>query len=354
MRYRPLGTTGMVVSHLCLGNMMLGAWGNPDQDECVGIVHRALDAGINFIDTADVYSAGESEIVTGKALADGHRDDVILATKCHFPVEGGPPSAATAGPLPNRSGSSRRYIIKACEASLRRLGTDWIDLYQIHRPDPNTDIDETLGAFTDLVHQGKIRAFGSSTFPADQIVEAQWTAERRNRERFQCEQPPYSILTRGIERAVLPTVQRYGMGCIVWGPLSGGWLSGRYRRETGVDMSRGRARRLPVRFDPSIPANQAKLDTVEELVPLAEKSGITLAQMAIAFTLEHPAVTSAIIGPRTMEQLETLLGAENVHLDADVLDRIDELVAPGTNLNPADGGWEPPWLGKASARRRPR
>ncbi len=334
--------------------MMFGAWGNPDHDDCIRIIHRALDAGINFIDTADVYSAGESEVITGKALTGSRRDDVILATKCHFPVDAGPPSAATGPPPPNRSGSSRRHIIKACEDSLRRLNTDWIDLYQIHRPDPATDIDETLGAFSDLVHQGKIRSFGSSTFPADQIVEAQWTAERRNRERFHCEQPPYSIFARGIERDVLPAVQRYGMGCIVWSPLSGGWLSGRYRKETGVDMTRGRAERLPARFDPALPGNQHKLDVVEELVPLAEKADLTLAHLAVAFTLEHPAVTSAIIGPRTMDQLETLLGAEEIRLDPDVLDRIDELVPPGSNLNAADGGWEPVSLRKASLRRRPR
>src|SRR5215211_2084931 len=285
MRYRTLGRTGMAVSPICLGNMMFGAWGNPDHDDSIRIVHRALDAGINFIDTADVYSAGESEIITGKALAEGKRDNVILATKCHFQVDAtGAPSARTGGPPPNVSGSSRRYIMKACEASLRRLGTDWIDLYQIHRPDPSTDIDETLGAFSDLVHQGKIRAFGSSTFPADEIVEAQWVAERRGRERFQCEQPPYSILTRGIERDVLPTVQRYGMGCIVWSPLSAGWLTGRYRKDTGVDMTQGRAKRLPVRFDPALPGNARKLDVVEELVPLAEKAGVPMAHMAIAFT----------------------------------------------------------------------
>jgi aryl-alcohol dehydrogenase-like predicted oxidoreductase len=355
MRYRTLGRTGMYVSPLCLGNMMFGSWGNPDHDDAVRIIHRALDAGINFIDTADVYSAGESEIITGKALAGGKRDNVIVATKCHFQVDaGGAPSTRTGAPPPNVSGSSRRYIIKACEASLRRLGTDWIDLYQIHRPDPSTDIDETLGAFTDLVHQGKIRAFGSSTFPADEIVEAQWVAERRGRERFQCEQPPYSILTRGIERDVLPAVQRYGMGCIVWSPLSAGWLTGRYRKETGVDMTQGRAKRLPVRFDPALPGNQRKLDVVEELVPLADKAGVSMAQMALAFTLEHPGVTSAIIGPRTMEQLETLLGADEVRLDTEILDRIDELVPPGTNLNASDGGWEPLALRKASLRRRPR
>jgi aryl-alcohol dehydrogenase-like predicted oxidoreductase len=355
MRYRTLGRTGMSVSPLCLGAMMFGTWGNRDHDESIRIIHRALDAGINFIDTADVYSAGESEEITGKALAGGRRDDVILATKCHFPVNGLPPSANTGRSIPpNSSGSSRRHIIKACEDSLRRLKTDWIDLYQIHRPDPTTDVDETLGAFSDLVHQGKIRAFGSSTFPADEIIEAQWVAERRGRERFQCEQPPYSIFVRGIERDVLPAVQRYGMGCIVWSPLNAGWLTGRYRKETGVDMTSGRAARIPARFDPSLPGNQRKLELVDELAALADKAAVPMAHMAIAFTLEHPGVTSAIIGPRTMEQLETLLGSDEVRLDRDVLDCIDELVPPGTNLNPSDGGWEPLSLRKPELRRRPR
>jgi aryl-alcohol dehydrogenase-like predicted oxidoreductase len=329
--------------------MMFGRIGNRDHDDCVRIILRALDAGINFVDTADVYSGGESEEITAKALV-GRRDDVILATKCHFNVTQGPFGGP---PPPNTSGNSRRHIMRACEDSLRRLNTDWIDLYQIHRPDPSTEIDETLGALTDLVHQGKIRAFGSSTFPADLVVEAQWVAERRGRERFVCEQPPYSILARGIERDLLPTAQRYGMGVIVWSPLNGGWLSGKYRKGQDIDMTSGRAARTPGRFDPERDANQHKLDVVEELVPMAAELGMSLAHLAIAWALEHPAVTSAIIGPRTMEQLEGLLGADDHRLPVEVLDRIDELVPPGTNVNAEDGGYVPPSLSR-KVRRRPR
>jgi len=341
MELRTLGRTGMKVSPLCLGAMMFGAWGNPDHEECVRIVHAALDAGVNFVDTADVYSAGESEEIVGKALAGGRRDSVVLATKVHAPM----------GEDPNMRGNSRRWITRACEASLRRLGTDWIDLYQVHRPDPSCDVDETLGALSDLVHQGKVRALGSSTFPAEQIVEAQWVAERRGRERFVCEQPPYSIFVRGIEAGVLPTCQEYGMGVIPWSPLAGGWLSGKYRR--GAELpSGGRAARIPQRYDPSIPENQRKLDLVEDLLKLAAEAGISLVHLAVAFVLEHPAVTAAIVGPRTMDQLQGQLGAADVTLDAGVLDRIDKLVPPGTNLNEADAGWTPPALADPSLRRR--
>src|SRR5882672_2474963 len=227
MDYRPLGRTGVQVSPLCLGAMMFGAWGNTDHEESVGIIHRALDAGINFIDTADVYSRGESEQIVGKALAGGRRDSVVLATKVH----------GTMGKDPNMFGNTRRWIIAEVENSLRRLGTDWIDLYQIHRPELDTDIDETLGALTDLVRAGKVRYIGSSTFPPSQIVEAQWVAERRGRERFVCEQPPYSILVRGVEAELLPVVQRYGMGAIAWSPLAGGWLSGKFRKSTDAEPS---------------------------------------------------------------------------------------------------------------------
>jgi aryl-alcohol dehydrogenase-like predicted oxidoreductase len=216
MKRRILGGTGISVSEYALGTMMLGAWGNTDHDDCVRIVHRALDAGINFVDTADVYAAGESEEIVGKALK-GRRDDVVLATKFFNSM----------GPDANHGGNSRRWIIRAVEDSLRRLGTDHIDLYQVHRPDPATDIDETLGALSDLVRSGKVRAVGCSTFPAEQLVEAQWTAERRGHVRLRTEQPPYSMLARGAEAAVLPTAQRYGMGVLTWGPLSAGWLSGR-------------------------------------------------------------------------------------------------------------------------------
>jgi aryl-alcohol dehydrogenase-like predicted oxidoreductase len=340
MEQRMLGRTGVSVSKLCLGAMMFGAWGNPDHDESVRIIHRALDAGINFVDTADVYSAGESEEIVGKALQ-GRRDDIVLATKVHFPM----------GDEPNHRGNSRRWIISEVENSLRRLQTDWIDLYQIHRPQADTDIDETLGALSDLVHQGKIRYFGSSSFASSEIVEAQWTAERRGRERFRCEQPPYSMLTRAIEHDVLPTCQRYGMGVIPWSPLAGGWLSGRWRKDGGQQSST-RAERLPHRYDLSVPENQRKLDIIEELAQLADQAGITLIQMAIAFVMRHPAVTAPIIGPRTIEHLESHLSAADVVLPDDLLDRIDEINPPGVTVNWADNGWVQPSLLQAGARRR--
>jgi aryl-alcohol dehydrogenase-like predicted oxidoreductase len=341
MEMRVLGSTGVRVSPLCLGAMMFGSWGNTDHDESVQIIHRALDAGINFIDTADVYSGGESEEIVGKALAAGRRDSVVLATKAH----------ARMGDDVNAQGNSRRWLIRECENSLRRLGTDYIDLYQIHRPDPTADIDETLGALTDLIRKGKICYAGSSTFPSAQIVQAQWTAQRRGRERFVCEQPPYSILVRGVEAEVLPVCQQYGMGVIPWGPLASGWLSGRYRASRELPASR-RAQRIPQRFDMSLPGNQAKLAAVEQLAQLAEEAGLSLIQLALAFVTSHPAVISAIIGPRTMEHLESQLGAAEVILEPAILDRIDEIVPPGTNLNPSDGGYEPPALTDSALRRR--
>jgi len=340
MELRYLGRTGVRVSPLCLGAMMFGAWGNTDHDESVRIIHRALEAGINFVDTADVYSAGESEEIVGKALK-GRRDDVVLATKVH----------GAMGDDPNHQGNSRRWIIRACEDSLRRLGTDWIDLYQIHRPDPRCDIDETLGALTDLVRDGKVRYVGSSTFPPSEIVEAQWSAERRGHERFVTEQPPYSILVRGIETEVLPVCQRYGMGVIPWSPLAGGWLTGRFRKGQDLPVSH-RAQRIPSRYDMSLPGNQRKLDAVEALAQLAEKSGMSLIHMSLAFVLSHPGVTAPIIGPRTMEQLDSQLGAADVVLDADLLDAIDEIVPPGTTLSRPDRGWEPPSMTDPSLRRR--
>jgi aryl-alcohol dehydrogenase-like predicted oxidoreductase len=320
--------------------MMFGAWGNTDHQDSIRIIHHALDAGVNFIDTADVYAQGESEEIVGRALAGGRRDNVVLATKVH----------GTMGEDPNLQGNSRRWIITEVENSLRRLGTDWIDLYQIHRPEPDTDIDETLGALSDLVHAGKIRYIGSSTFPASQIVEAQWTAQQRGRERFVCEQPPYSILVRAIENDILPTCQRYGMGVIPWSPLAGGWLTGRYRKGDELPRSR-RAERIPSRYDMSLPDNQRKLEAADALAVLAEEAGLTLIEMALAFVIRHPAVTAAIIGPRTMEHLESQLPAADVELSEAVLDRIDEIVAPGVNVNPADGGWPNPGL-EPSARRR--
>jgi aryl-alcohol dehydrogenase-like predicted oxidoreductase len=342
MEHRSLGRTGLEVSPLCLGAMMFGSWGNPDHDDAVSIIHAAIEAGINFIDTADVYSGGESEEILAKAIA-GRRDDLVIATKFH--------GAMGAGP--NRSGNSRRWIIRACEDSLRRLGTDYIDLYQVHRPEPGTDIDETLGALSDLVHQGKVRYLGSSTFPASAVVEAQWTAERRRRERFVCEQPPYSILARGVEAEVLPTCERYGMGVIAWSPLAGGWLSGRWR-VGGADLTSRRAERIPARYDLSLPENQAKLEAAEALAVLAEEIDLTLIHLALAFVVNHPAVTAAIIGPRTAAHLQSQLGAADVVLDDDVLDRIDEIVRPGTNFSWADAGYTPPSIASAWRRRRAR
>jgi aryl-alcohol dehydrogenase-like predicted oxidoreductase len=340
MKYRELGTTGVQVSPLCLGAMMFGAWGNPNHDDGVAVIHRALDAGINFIDTADVYARGESEEIVGKALK-GRRDTVVLATKVHGTMH---------DTDPNMKGNSRRWIVQEVEHSLRRLQTDWIDLYQIHRWDPETDHDETLGALTDLQRAGKIRYLGSSTFPPSQIVEAQWVAEKRGHARYACEQPPYSILVRGVETEVLPTCRRFGMGVIPWSPLAGGWLSGKYRK--GGEIKGHRAERMPARYDLSIPGNQAKLDAVEELVQLAEQAGLSLIHLALAFVIRHPAVTAAIVGPRTLEQLEGQLGAADVQLGDDVLDAIDEIVPPGTNLNAVDAGWRPPWLDEPASRRR--
>ena len=341
MEHRLLGRTGIKVSPLCLGAMMFGAWGNPDHDESVRIIHSALDAGINFIDTADVYGRGESEEIVGRALAGGRREHVVLATKVH----------GSMGDDPNQYGNSRRWITRAVEDSLRRLQTDWIDLYQIHRPEPDTDIDETLGVLSDLVRQGKVRAIGSSTFPASAIVEAQWVAERRGRERFRCEQPPYSLLVRGVEADVLPTCRRHGMGVIPWSPLAGGWLSGRHRLGAEPPES-ARARRLPHRYDMSLPGNQRKLEAADALARLAEDSGMTLIEMALAFVIRHPAVTAAIIGPRTMAHLESQLPATEIVLSDELLDAIDEIVPPGRNVNPDDGGWTNPALEKA-VRRRP-
>jgi aryl-alcohol dehydrogenase-like predicted oxidoreductase len=328
--------------------MMFGAWGEPDHDVSIKIIHRALDAGINFIDTADVYSQGESEEIVGKALSGGWRDDVILATKVHSPMDVGP---GRRDGDPNKRGNSRRWIMREVENSLRRLQTDWIDLYQIHRPEPETEVEETLSALTDLQRQGKIRAFGSSTFQAHAIVEAQWVAERRALGRFVTEQPPYSILVRGIEAEVLPVAEKYRMGVIPWSPLAGGWLTGRYRKGQELPVS-NRAKRLPGRYDLSKPGNQAKLDAVEELALLAEDAGMSLIHLAVAFTLTHPAVSAPIIGPRTMEQLESQLGAADVTLSSDILDQIDKIVPPGTTLNRDDSGYIPPALREPFLRRR--
>jgi aryl-alcohol dehydrogenase-like predicted oxidoreductase len=330
--------------------MMFGSIGEPDHAECIRIIHRALDAGINFIDTADVYSQGESEEIVGKAIA-GRRDQVVLATKFSLPM-GIPPNSkiGTTGDL-NARGNSRRWIIHEVEQSLRRLGTDWIDLYQVHRPDPDTDVEETLSALTDLQRQGKIRSFGSSTFPAHQMVAAQATSERRSLGRFVTEQPPYSLLVRGVEADVLPVAQQYGMGVLPWSPLARGWLSGRYRKGRELPTS-SMAARMPARFDMSRQENQAKLDTVEALAVLAEDAGLSLIHLALAFVLQHPAVTAPIIGPRTMDHLESQLGAVDVRLSTDVLDRIDEIVPPGVNVVRGDAGYVPPALTDPFLRRR--
>ncbi|MBM2622361.1 aldo/keto reductase [Actinoplanes sp. LDG1-06] len=341
MQLRPLGRTGVHVSELCLGTMMFGEWGTKDHDESIRIIHRALDAGINFVDTADVYSQGESEEIVGKALK-GRRDDVVLATKFFMPFDDDP----------NHRGGSRRWIMTSVENSLRRLGTDHIDLYQMHRYDPAVDLDETLGALTDLVRAGKVRYIGHSTFPASALVDAQYVARDRGRERFVTEQPTYSILTRNIENEILPLAQKYGMGVLSYSPLAGGWLSGRYRlgEDQNGPMSAAR-RRLANRFDLKLPENQRKLEAADALAKVADDAGVSLVEMAIAFVLRHPGITSAIIGPRTMEHLDSQLKAADVVLTDDVLDRIDEIVAPGVTLNPADNGWVSPSLQPAARRR---
>ncbi|MGW3569388.1 aldo/keto reductase [Streptomyces sp. NPDC000941] len=342
MRYRTLGRTGIEVSVHCLGTMMFQDGCNPDHDDCVRIIHAALDQGINFVDTADMYGQGESEEIVGKALR-GRRDDVVLATKVHFQM----------GEGRNRSGNSRRWILKAVEDSLRRLNTDWIDLYQVHFPDHSTDIEETLSVLSDLVRQGKIRAFGCSNFPAEEIVEAHHVSERRSLGRFRTAQPPYSILARGIEASLLPVCERYGMGVLVWSPLAFGFLTGKHRKDQPIDLAAGRAALRPAFFDPEIAENAAKLDAVEQLVELATSIGCTLPQLAVAFTVAHPAVTSAIIGPRTMQQLEDLVKGAALTLDDAALDRIDEIVPPGVNRYNPSVSFPPRSLTDTALRRRP-
>jgi aryl-alcohol dehydrogenase (NADP+) len=333
-----LGTTGVQVSRFGLGTMVLGAWGNRDLAACERIIHRALDAGIDLVDTADVYAAGENEEIVGRALA-GRRDEVVLATKFHGAMGSGP----------NQRGNSRRWVVQAIEGSLRRLGVDHVDLYQIHRPDPSTPIEETVGALDDLVRAGKIRYWGTSTFPAADIVETRWAATRRNVTGPHSEQAPYSILHRHIEGDVLPVCRRHGIGVLAWSPLSGGWLTGKYRA-AGDTPEGSRAATNPDHFDGD---NAAKAAAVQRLRSVADGAGLPLAHLALAWAAEHPAISSVLIGPRTEAQLEELLGAADVTLDAEVLDAIDEIVAPGTDLNPADAGWTPPGLAPA-ARRRPR
>ncbi|GAB2528101.1 aldo/keto reductase [Paramicrobacterium agarici] len=337
MHYRTLGRTGIQVSSFALGTMVLGAegLGNPDHDDSVRIIHKALDSGINLVDTADAYSRGESEVVVGKALK-GRRDDVVLATKFGLPMSDDP----------NHKGASRRWIMTEVENSLRRLQTDHVDLYQMHRLDPDTDIDETLSALTELVRSGKVRAIGASTVPASQIVEAQWVAERHGLEPFRTEQPPYSILNRAIEAEVLPVTERYGMGVLTWSPMAKGMLSGRIRRDGATDLHRAAV------F--SSFSDTERLDAVEKIAALAEEAGLSMPHLALAFAVAHPAVSSVLIGPRTMEQLDDLLAAADVTLSDDVLDRIDEIVPPGTDVGrPDQASYVPPALQQASLRRLP-
>ncbi|WP_414463639.1 aldo/keto reductase [Hyphomicrobium sp. DY-1] len=335
MQYRSLGRTGIKVSPYCLGAMMFGGIGNPDHDECISIVHKALDAGINFIDTADRYSAGASEEIVGKALK-GRRDKIVLATKVH----------GAMGDDPNMQGNSRRWIIRAVEDSLSRLQTDYIDLYQIHRPSPDTDIEETLSALTDLMRAGKVRAIGSSTFPVSEIVEAQWVAERRGLARFRTEQPPYSILDRGIERDMLPTCRRYGMGVMVWSPLSKGLLTARYRKGQPMPDS------LRAKVFPKQMSDERSLDAVERLIQLAGESGVSLTHMAMAFVMAHSDVTSAILGPRTMQQFDDLLAGAALRLDDEILNRIDQIAPPGEDIAVNGAAYQPPAIAQADLRRR--
>ena len=332
MQYRTLGRTGIKVSPYALGTLMFAtSLGNPDPADSARIVHKALDAGINFVDTADAYA--DSEEVVGKALK-GRRDEVVLATKFSRPV----------GQDPNQQGASRRWIVTAVENSLRRLGTDHIDLYQLHRPDPGTDIEETLAALTDLIRSGKVRAIGASQTPASDIVEAQWVAERRGLARFHTEQPVYSILNRGIEREILPTTQRFGMATLVWGPLGQGLLTGRVRKNQHNDLRRANlVRHL---------TDESRLDVVERLAPLAAEAGLPMTHLAMAFTIAHPGVTSALLGARTMAHLDDLLAGLDVTLTDDVLDRIDEIVPPGTDVGVLDQAYQAPALENPGLRRR--
>jgi aryl-alcohol dehydrogenase-like predicted oxidoreductase len=339
MQYRTLGRTGVQVSSLVLGAMNFGTIGRTTQAEATAIIDAALEGGINFIDTADMYSNGESEEMVGKAIA-GRRDDIVLATKGHLPM----------GDERNHQGSSRRWLVTALEASLRRLGVGHVDLYQVHRWDPRTSDEETLSALTDLQRAGKIRSFGSSTFPAYRIVQAQWAARDNHLSRYVTEQPSYSILQRGIETHVLPVTQEYGLGVLAWSPLAAGWLSGAVRE--GQEATTNRAKIMPQRFDTAIPANQARLDAVERLAKVADQAGLTMIQLALGFVTAHPAVTSAIIGPRTLDHLRSQLDAADTVLSADLLDAIDAIVAPGTDLAPHEKYDTPPSLLDPSLRRR--
>ncbi|WP_444948494.1 aldo/keto reductase [Micromonospora ureilytica] len=339
MQYRTLGRTGVQVSTLALGAMNFGKLGQTTQDEATAIVDAALEAGINLIDTADMYSQGQSEEMVGKAIA-GRRDDIVLATKAGMPM----------GDERNQRGSSRRWLVSELDNSLRRLGVDHVDLYQIHRWDPTTSDEETLSALTDLQRAGKIRYFGSSTFPAYRIVQAEWAAREHHLSRYVTEQPSYSILQRGIEAHVLPVTEQYGLGVLAWSPLASGWLSGAIR--AGREITTSRSVLLPARFDLSVPANQARLDAVERLATVADEAGLSMIQLALGFVTAHPAVTSAIIGPRTMDHLHAQLAAADTVLPDDVLDAIDAIVAPGVDLAAHEKFDTPPALLDPARRRR--
>lgn len=322
MEYRQLGRTGIKVSSMCLGCMMFG--GKTTPADSADIIDRALDAGINFLDTANVYSIGKSEEATGAALKrNGKRDRVILATKVHGKM----------GEDINAMGNTRRHIIEQCEASLRRLQTDYIDLYQIHRPDPHIPIDETLRALDDLVRSGKVRYLGTSTYAAWQLVESLWVSKDLGLNRFVCEQPPYNILDRRIERELIPMAQTYGFGIIPWSPLAGGLLTGKYHRgePPPADSRFGQMESNPMqrrRWTEGVFA------AIEELTPIAEAKGVSLSQLAIAWCMSRPGVTSAIIGPRTMEQLEDNLKAEAITLTEEENRAIDHVVRPGRMVSP--------------------
>ncbi|MDG9691429.1 aldo/keto reductase [Streptomyces sp. DH17] len=339
MQYRTLGRTGVQVSSLALGAMNFGAIGRTTQDEATAIVDAALEAGVNVIDTADMYGRGESEEMVGKAVA-GRRDDIVLATKAVMPMSEDR----------NHRGASRRWLVTALDNSLRRLGVDHVDLYQIHRWDPETGDEETLSALTDLQRAGKIRYFGSSTFPAYRMVQAQWAAREHRLSRYVSEQPSYSVLQRGIEGDVLPVSEQYGLGVLVWSPLASGWLSGAVR--AGREITTHRSAVMPERFDPSLPANRARLDAVERLARVADEAGLTLIQLALGFVTAHPAVTAALIGPRTLDHLHAQLTAADTVLPDDVLDAIDEIVAPGTDLAAHEKFDTPPALLDPALRRR--
>ncbi|MER5895916.1 aldo/keto reductase [Streptomyces sp. NPDC001876] len=339
MKYRTLGRTGVQVSSLTLGTMNFGRIGRTTQEEATAVVDAALEGGINVIDTADMYSDGESEEMVGKAIA-GRRDDIVLATKANMPM----------GDERNHQGSSRRWLVTELDNSLRRLGVDHVDLYQIHRWDPRTSDEETLSALTDLQRAGKIRYFGSSTFPAYRLVQAQWAAREFHLGRYVTEQPSYSILQRGIETHVLPVTEQYGLGVLVWSPLASGWLSGAVRE--GREITTSRSAVMPERFDTTVPSNRARLDAVEQLAGLAEEAGLTMIQLALGFVTAHPAVTSAIIGPRTLDHLHSQLAAADTVLSADVLDAIDAIVAPGVDLAAHEKFDTPPALLDPSLRRR--